>query len=88
MNMNSFKLTVTRITFIQPPRILLCGINQFHTTHRLEHDPNLKKKKKSTQDQAKEKIRRDRQDAKRRAEPILIPTDPDTVPGKGSFLLS
>lgn len=79
--MTSFKLTVARRTFIQPPQILLCSVKQFHTTQILEHDPNLKKKKKSTQDQAKEKIRRDRQDAKRRAEPILIPTDPDTVPG-------
>ena len=53
----------------------------FHTSQRLEHDPNLKKKKKSAMDLAKEKMRKEKQAAKRRAEPILIPVDPDSVPG-------
>ena len=53
----------------------------FHTSQVLEHDPNLKKKKKVMMDQTKEKIRKDKQAAKKRAEPILIPVDPDSVPG-------
>ena len=53
----------------------------FHTSQVLEHDPNLKKKKKLVMDQTKEKIRKDKQAAKRRAEPIIIPVDPDSVPG-------
>ena len=47
----------------------------------LKHDPNLKKKKKVQMDQAKDKLRKERQAAKRRAEPIIIPVDPDSVPG-------
>lgn len=53
----------------------------FHTSQRLEHDPNLKKKKKLALDQAKEKSRKDKQAAKRRAEPIFVPVDPDSMPG-------
>ena len=59
----------------------------FHTSQMLGHDPNLKKKKKQAVDQAKEKIRKDKQAAKRKAEPIIIPVDPDAVTGREVFPL-
>lgn len=54
------------------------GANGFHMSSPLQHDPTLKKKKKLLLD-PKLVRKREKQEAKRRLEPILVPMDPDSV---------
>ena len=56
------------------------GANGFHMSSPLQHDPTLKKKKKLLLD-PKLVRKREKQEAKRRLEPILVPMDPDSVAG-------
>ena len=63
-------------------RITYTGFHGFHTSCTLQHDPNLKKKKVvPNQKLAKKK---EKQEARRRLEPIVIPMDPDSVAGEAA----